>query len=149
MGAQLLCCGAARRLRAGDSLYPLNRGNGAEPPGLVPSHNLIPAAGSGYVMDLHPLKRASGSAPGTPCGLTSKVLGDLYGARKLDLVGGEGGGAAAPPSLGDADGVEGQDCIGEDQQLREGDKGSGLVWLLGDPSQVPSPPEDAGEEPPH
>ena len=139
--------GALRR----GALYPLKRGNSAEPPGLIPVHKLVPTAESSYVMDLHPLRRGSGSKPtGTPCGLTSKVLGDLYGARKLNLVMDESG-AAPPPPLGGGGGVEGQDCIGQDQQLREGDKGSGLVWLLGDPAKVPPPPAgdaDAGGDAP-
>lgn len=141
-------CAADRRERSAlrrGALYPLKRGNSAEPPGLVPTRQLVPTAESSYVMDLHPLARKSGSKPGTPCGLTSKVLGDLYGARKLDLVMDKGGSAAAPPPLNDGgnSGVEGQDCIGEDQQLREGDKGSGLIWLLGDPATQP-PAGEAG-----
>lgn len=123
------------------SSYPLVRGNGAEPPGLIPT-NQIPREGSGYLMDLHPLKRGSGSGgDGTPCGLTSGVLGDLYGSRRLNLVS-DAGSESAPPPIDSSGGVQGQDCIGEDQQLREGDRGSGLVWLLGDPKRVPPPPTD-------
>ena len=124
------------------AIYPLKRGNGGEPPGLIPTNHLIPTEESSYVMDLHPLKRGSGSAGGgTPCGLTSRVLGDLYGSRRLNLVS-DAGSETAPPLSDSPAGVEGQDCIGEDQQLRDGDRGSGLVWLLGDPARVPPAPTE-------
>ena len=63
VGAQLLCCGAARRPRAGGS-YP-RTGEWGRASRLVPSHNPIPAAGSGYVMDLHLSRELRSRLPGT------------------------------------------------------------------------------------
>ena len=99
---------------------------------------------SGYVMDLHPNKNKQGAKTAVPCGVTTGVLDDLYGSRRLDLTGDP---TKEPPPIETEGGVEGQDCIKTDPAARGSDKGSGLVWLLGDPAKVPEPLEDAPKEP--
>lgn len=126
-------------------VLPLNRGNGGEPPGTI--NNLIPNADSPYVMDLHPQKRQAGQKVGTPCGLTSGVLYDLYGSKRLDLTGDP---TKPAPPVETEQSEDGQDCIKQDPASKGGDKGSGLVWLLGDPEKIPpdaDAPPDMPEDP--
>ena len=119
-------------------LFPLKRGNSAEPPGLIPIKHLIPDESSPYVLDLHPFKHAEGAKETTPCGLTPDVLNDPYGSHRLELTGDPSKEMEAPSET---------DCIKTDPMTKGEDKGSGLVWLLGDPAQVPKvenkpPPEN-------
>ena len=89
-------------------------------------------------MDLHPHsleKRFSvGASTGTPCGFTDRILGDLYGSKQMNLLMDEDKGGQ-PPAGGGVEPVDGQDCLGEDARGERNDK-SGLIWLLGDPSQI-------------
>lgn len=137
--------GANSATRHNLRLLPLNRGNGGEPPGTI--NNLIPNANDPYVMDLHPQKRQPGAKVGIPCGLTNGILYDLYGSKRLDLTGDP---TKEPPPIESEQSVDGQDCIKADPSERGSDKGSGLVFLLGDPEKVPEPadaPPNAPENP--
>ena len=110
----------ARNLR----LFPLKRGNSAEPSGLIPIKHLVPDETSAYAMDLHPLKQKEGAKVETPCGLSADVLGDLYGSRRLDLTGDPSKQPEAPES---------SDCMKTDPAAKGPDKGSGLVRLYFNP----------------
>ena len=64
------------------------------------------------------------------------------------------GSRSASTDRGSAGGPEqsedGQDCIKQDPASKGGDKGNGLVWLLGDPEKIPpdaDAPPDMPEDP--
>ena len=116
-------------------LYPLKRSNSAEPPGLIPINHLNPEPDEAFVFDLHPLKQKPGEKTGIPCGVTQGMLGDLYGSHRLDLTGDP---TKEPMAAATVQSTDGQDCITADPAEHGADKGSGLVWLLGDPAEVPA-----------
>ena len=135
----------ARRLR--HRLFPVRRGNSGEPPGLIPTANVLPSEGDGYAMDLHPLRSKEGQGHPTPCGLSNDKLQDPYASRKLNLImgdaGGDGGGGGGGGEQ-DTDGCYHDTPEGDVLEASGDAKGSGLVWLLGDPAKAPpveEPPE--------
>ena len=126
----------ASRRRLRHRLFPVRRGNSAEPPGLIPTTSVLPE-GDGYAMDLHPLRSKEGKGQPIPCGLSNDKLQDPYASRKLNLIIGDEDGGGGGGGDKDADGCYHDTPEGDVLEASGDAKGSGLVWLLGDPTKAP------------